>query len=363
MTEPSPQPSHQPSPQSSPEPTPGSPVGSDLAGALEAVEAFVLGEAPHLTRVQVSERAGVPVAEAEALWRLLGFAHTADDEVVFTDSDVEALRLAHDLRELGVLADDTTAALVRTWGRSFARLADWQTSLLTRVAAERTGADPAQTYAELAGEVLPRVDRLQSYVWRRHLSAAASRLLAVASPDSPTQRLAVVFVDIVGFTSRSRTLAEGELVGWIEAFEDTCTAVVTDHGGHVIKTIGDEVLLVADDPVAAAEIALDLVARGADEEDPFPQVRAGLAYGDVVARLGDVFGPTVNVAARLTSLARPGSVLVDTGAHEALGAGEEDDDHGDPAGGGEPRAYRFRRLRRVSVKGYSHLQAYALRRG
>ena len=86
----------------------------------------------------------------------------------------------------------------------------------------------------------------------------------------------------------------------------------------MIKTIGDEILFVADDPRAAAEVALQVTERGADEDDQFPQVRAGIAYGDVVSRLGDVFGPTVNIASRLTSVARPGTVLVDRGMHEVL---------------------------------------------
>ena len=154
------------------------------------------------------------------------------------------------------------------------------------------------------------------------------------------------FVDIVGFTSRSRSMADEELVRWIETFESRSTEVVLDHGGRVIKNIGDEVLLVADTPADAARIVHLLVSMGADDEDPFPAVRAGVAYGDVVTRLGDVLGPTVNIAARLTSLARPGTVLVDDGMHEAL----EDDPE-----------LAWRRLPRASVKGYSRLQAWALR--
>ena len=69
-----------------------------------------------------------------------------------------------------------------------------------------------------------------------------------------------------------------------------------------------------------------MTARGSDPDDEFPEVRAGVAYGDVVSRLGDVFGPTVNVASRLTSIARPGSVLIDQGAHDALTGDTEDSD-------------------------------------
>lgn len=349
------------------------------------MEELLLGALPHLTRGEVAERAGVPIEVAEQLWRLLGFARTEPDDLAFTESDVEALRLTRELIELGILGPDSQAALVRTWGRSYARLAEWQTSLLADLAV--ADADPGRRLAELAESVLPRVEALQSYVWRRHLASATGRALAVESPATPVVSLAVCFVDIVGYTSRSKALDQAELVGWLEQFEDAATGVVVDHGGRIIKTIGDEVLFVADRPVDAAEAALWLTARGADEADPFPAVRAGIAYGDVVSRLGDVFGPTVNLAARLTSVARPGTVLVDGGCHAALSGrtdnGEDDgdddgdavdDDSGGEAGGdaagtsspaGDEDAgtpYAFRRMRRVSVKGYARLPPWVLRR-
>lgn len=319
----------------------------DLSAALDTIEELVLGEAPHLTRVQVAQRAGVPLEIARELWRLLGFAEQDDDDVAFTEADVQALRYTRDLMKLGVLSPERQAALVRTWGRSFARLAEWQTRLLTDVALEHD--DPVEQVVSLTGEVLPRLETLQAYVWRQHLAKASRRMLTTESPGSDVTRLAVAFVDIVGFTSRSKELTDAELVAWIEFFEAECSACVHEHGGRVIKNIGDEVLFVAEDVAATADAALMLTTRGADHDDEFPSVRAGVAYGEVVARLGDVLGPTVNVASRLTSIARPGTVLVDDGAHERLVAGE------DPP-------FAFRKLRRTSVKGYERLQPWALRR-
>jgi adenylate cyclase len=318
----------------------------DLSAGLDAIEELILGEAPHLTRVQVAEQAGVPLDVARELWRLLGFAEQDDDDIAFTAADVLALRYSHDLMDLGILSPERQAALVRTWGRSFARLAEWQTRLLTEVALE--GDDPVERITSLTGEVMPRLETLQNYVWRQHLAKASRRMLTTDSLGSDVTQLAVVFVDIVGFTSRSKELSDAALVTWIEFFEAECSAVVQDHGGRVIKNIGDEVLFVADDPAAAAEAALVLTNRGADDDHNFPSVRAGLAYGEVVARLGDVLGPTVNIASRLTSIARPGSVLVDDGAHERLTA--------------DDAPFAFRKLRRTSVKGYERLQPWALRR-
>ena len=103
----------------------GPPV--DLSAGLESVEEIILGEKPHLTRVQVTEQAGVPLEVARELWRLLGLPERDDDDVAFTEADVQALRYTRDLMKLGVLSPERPAALVRTWGRSFARLAEWQT--------------------------------------------------------------------------------------------------------------------------------------------------------------------------------------------------------------------------------------------
>jgi adenylate cyclase len=324
-------------------------------GALDDVEGYLLGEEPTLTRLEVAERSGVPIEVAEELWRLLGFPRHSDDERAFTPADVDALRLTHDLMELGILSPDRMSALTRTWGRSFARLAEWQVGLLATLTAE-AGADPAESLTRLADEVLPRVDELQSWAWRRHLSAAANRMLAVAAAGE-TAEMAVVFVDIVGYTSRSRTLSETGLAQWLEAFESGAAQLAVEHGGRIIKNIGDEVLIVADDAAAGADIALELTRRGADDDDEFPPVRAGLAYGDVVNRLGDVFGPVVNVASRLTSVARPGTVLVDEGAYRALWGAPD----GEGADESSTAAYSFRRIRRLSVKGYSRLRAWALR--
>lgn len=305
---------------------------------------------PTLTRAEVAEQAGVPLAVAEQLWHLLGFPHAEEHQTAFTSADVEALRLTDQLMRLGILSGDRQSALVRTWGRAFARLAEWQVSLLADVARER-GGDATAEMLTLADDVIPQVEALQSYAWRRHLGSAASRLLADApgadAAAGETSTLAVGFVDIVGYTSRSKELDEQELVAWIETFEHESTGLVVDQGGRLIKSLGDAVMYVADSPVDAAEVALTLTERGEDEADPYPRVRAGLAYGEVVPRLGDVFGPVVNIASRLTSVARPGTVVVDAGAAEELG---------------EVAGLRVQRMRRTSVKGYAKLQPYALRR-
>ncbi|SEB95296.1 adenylate cyclase [Nocardioides exalbidus] len=329
------------------------------AEVAEAMGAFLLGEAPGLTQHEVAERAGVPIEVATTLWHQLGFPHHSDDDRAFAASDVEALRLASDLVQMGILPPDQQAALVRTWGRSYARLAEWQASLLAGLAAE--AGDPAAHLTELASDVLPRVEALQTYVWRRHLASAAQHLLEDSTAlTSAESELSVCFIDIVGYTAQSRRLDGAELVAWVDGFEQDTTTLVVDHGGQVIKTIGDEVLFTVADPAAAVEIALALTTRGDDEDDPFPAVRAGIAHGAVVRRLGDVFGSTVNAASRLTSAARPGSVLVDAGVHAALTAAGDEAHEDAPEEDPEAR-WRWRRLRRISAKGFRNLEAWRVR--
>lgn len=342
---------------------------ADDGGVLGALEEHLIGEAPSLTQQQVADQAGVSIETARELWHLLGFAHVPDDAVAFSAADVRALQHTRDLIGMGILGQDRQDGLVRTWGRSFARLADWQVTLLADVAAE-AGADPTEGLLAISGEVMPRVEELQAYAWRRHLLGASSRMLADPGGQAggASTQLAVCFVDIVGYTSRSRTLTDRELVTWLESFESAVLTLTVDRGGRIIKNIGDELLIVADDPAAMADVALELTRRGADPDDDFPAVRAGIAYGEVVTRLGDVFGPVVNIASRLTGVARPCTVLVDLGMHDALTAETHPADGADRTGGtdragdddaGGP-SYRLRRVRRVSVKGYSRLHVWSL---
>lgn len=318
---------------------------------VNAIQRVLLGGDPTLNMFDVAAQADIDPSITRELWRLLGFPLAADSAVAYTTSDVEAVLVVMELMQLGVVSPESQAALVRTIARSSARLAGWQTRLLTE-AGEGISDDE---FVTLFAQVLPRIEKLQAYMWRRHLAAASAALLITEDSASAGTQLAVCFVDIVGYTSRSKELDETEFIDWIERFEAEVTSAVVDHGGQVVKTMGDEALFVVDDPRKAAEIGLVLTARGSNEGDPFPAVRVGIAYGNVVHRLGDVFGTTVNIAARLTSIGRPGTVIGDQGVHDLLCA-----DHAPPETHAADLA--FRRLRRRSVKGFSRLDGWAIRR-
>ncbi|MGH3244437.1 MAG: adenylate/guanylate cyclase domain-containing protein, partial [Spirillospora sp.] len=144
-----------------------------------------------------------------------------------------------------------------------------------------------------------------------------------ADPAAGLAHLAAGFADVVSFTRLSRRLDGDTLAAFIERFESTTAEIVAEEGGRVVKTLGDEVLFVASDPGAAAEIGLRIADRFNEDPD-FPRVRVGLAYGEVIQRLGDVFGTPVNLAARLTATAYPGTVLIDHALALALPPGTFD---------------------------------------
>ncbi len=121
--------------------------------------------------------------------------------------------------------------------------------------------------------------------------------------------MVVGFADLVGFTALSQQLPEDELAHVVGRFEAVAADVVSVHGGRLIKTIGDEVMFSADNPLAGAEIALGLSEQFRAEE-VVSDVRVGMAYGPVLQYEGDLYGPTVNLAHRIVGIAYPGSVVV-----------------------------------------------------
>jgi adenylate cyclase len=334
--------------------------GADVVGADEQrgrdepdtalqqrIERILLGGSRQYTRAQVAELSGVPAERASALWRALGFATQDDDAAVFTDGDVRALRITSELIRGGIVDPAIATSTARMIGQHMSRLAESQVHMLRDVLAANPelGTDERQL-ARLVEHLTPELEALQDFVWRRHLAANSVRVLVSPDEDLDERRQVVGFADMVGFTSLTRRSTEAELVAVVDRFDALAADIVADNHGRIVKMLGDEVLFVADTPVDAAEIALTLLDH-AEHEDGVPSLRAGLAYGRVLSRFGDVYGSVVNIASRLTSVARPGTVLVDLEMSEAL----QD----------EPE-YALRPRRPVSVRGYARLRSAALRR-
>ena len=316
----------------------------------ERLERLVLGGARRYTRIDVEVRSGVERERNERLWRALGFADVDDSDVVFTEADVEALKLIDGLVTSGLIAPNVEAAVARAAGQALSRLAEWEIGLLNDFVVPKTGngtvTPDEEAVLQFAETLLPIMEQLHSYVWRRHVAAVAGRALAASPDELESNTLVVGFADVVAYTRLTRNLPDSELAELIERFESTVADVIAARSGRVIKMLGDEVLFAASDPAAAAVIALDLLdAIVVDGE--LPNVRIGMARGNVLSRFGDVYGPVVNVASRLTSAAKPGTILVDVDLATVLA------DRPD---------LRLYRRRPMAVRGYGSLPSWRLTR-
>ena len=328
----------------------------------ELLEKAFLGEAAHLTQEQVEQTAeDFPAEQIRGLWRALGFVDAQPDELRFTEADVEALRLSQRLASDELIGPGVSESVARTVGQAMSRLAEAQIQLIS----EQLAADPgltelarqhpedlARQLSDRFASLLPELEWLIAYAWRRHMLAAVERALASSSRDLTDNACAVGFCDIVGYTRAVRDMPSEDLSALVATFERVTSDVVVGLDGRIVKTLGDEAMFTTTDAVHAARIGLALTDSFA-ELDAVPPVRVGLAYGPTLAHGGDIFGPVVNIASRCTGIARPGTVVCDRELAGQLEVAAED---------GRELGLTVTRLRTVRVRGYAHLAPYLIRR-
>ncbi|MGH3726181.1 MAG: adenylate/guanylate cyclase domain-containing protein [Mycobacterium sp.] len=324
----------------------------ELSEVVDAtIEQSLLGGPRQYTRTQVAELSGVTIERARKLWVALGFAAASgDDEVAFTNADIAAVRTFAALGPVAAAGEQSQIAAARTLGQAMARLAEWQADLITQEIENRIATEGSEPTPELninaVARTIETLTELQEYAWQRHLAAA---LVRSVESGGTTRQLLVGFADMVGYTRLSRHLEAEELTNLLEAFETALTEAITAHGGWVIKNVGDEVMFAAAGAHEGVRIALAMntaITEAAQTIPDMPQIRVGLAFGPVLTRFGDLYGTVVNTAARLTGVARPGTVLLDDGAAAALGDHDE---------------FVLRHLRGVRVKGFSRLGSHVVR--
>jgi adenylate cyclase len=154
----------------------------------------------------------------------------------------------------------------------------------------------------------------------RHSALGTIRADVVAAGAYGELRdIAVGFVDVASSTELAQRVDPAELAALVADFDRASLGAATRHGARVVKTIGDEVMLAADDPAAVCGAALDLVAH-VHAHERWTEARAGVAYGAVLDQDGDYFGPVVNRAARLVEAAPDGMVMADASSGAALTA-------------------------------------------
>ncbi|QRY64236.1 adenylate/guanylate cyclase domain-containing protein [Gordonia sp. PDNC005] len=316
----------------------------DTRALAEAVESILLGGDRTLSPNDLADRTGIDADYSRRLWRSMGFPITDDDAITLTDRDLAAMQRVKHALDLDVVSPATMTALARQTGQVFSQLAESEGDELFRVALAAVDDGPGGKDALvqlLADDLLPLIESIHAYVWRRQLAAYVARTVARYERSGTADvDVTVGFADISGFTSLSRHATASDLAGLLELFESVATDAVGAHDGRVVKLIGDAVLFTTAEPAEGIAIAADLLGQWPSD---WPPVRAGLATGTVLRRVGDVFGPTVNIASRLTSLSRPNEIRVDERTATAL-AGR----------------HRFVEQDPQDVRGYDSLRSWTL---
>lgn len=221
----------------------------------------------------------------------------------------------------GMFGRDATLAFVRVVGRVSQQIGDAARSLFATALVEEAGPgavtelelSQANEVAWTAYQSIPRV--LEHLV----LDRAGGRLDLITGILEGDLRQAVAFVDLVGSTEWAARVDPRRHAAALARFEAAAWEAAATRGGRLVKLIGDEAMVVGDDPEMACAIAWDLCCWAAADPD-LPEARAGVAHGPVVARAGDYFGPVVNLAARVRGEAPAGSVVATAEAAAALPA-------------------------------------------
>lgn len=289
----------------------------------QAMARRLLGAPQVMTLSEAAEAAGVAPDRVLRYWRALGLTDPNDDEQVFTNDDVRAFGVLAKLESDVEPEGEIGAALLRALGHHMSRLASWHVMAMEERAQRAamssgdTSSDVVRTGVSYILDHVEDLDDLVRHAWRRQLTEIGTWRLGRVAENAQKLRLSVGFADMVSFTSLSRTLEPDDLARLVTRFELIAMDVVLRRRGRVIKLVGDAVLFVADSPLQGAAIACEL-SSALSEKNKLPAVRVGMATGEVVSRLGDIFGQPVNVASRLTDQAAPGSVLVDTATAAAV---------------------------------------------
>jgi class 3 adenylate cyclase len=268
-----------------------------------------------------AESIGVPIADVEHAWAILGLTVEDSDTRVLTQADVDALATWVEMRAR--LGQEATDGYMRVVGATLARLAEAVSSVI-RASAPRlwlgdTGDEltTARAYQEVAGFV-PRLGSMIDAIHRHHLVSTRTFIEGVErGPSAASILCGVGFADLSGFTALTQTLTPAELSAMLTEFGNAVSDVVHADGGRVVKFLGDAVMWVSPQPERLAVAALDLVQHPRAHEAGL-QVRAGLAYGAILTLNGDYFGNAVNLAARLVAAAAPGQILASAEVHEQL---------------------------------------------
>ncbi|HET7119654.1 MAG TPA: adenylate cyclase regulatory domain-containing protein [Solirubrobacterales bacterium] len=293
---------------------------------LLPVERAVAGEGPRYTAREVADLAGVDLDTLQRFRAALGIPYGDPDERRGTEADLEAARLTKAFLDTG-LPEDGMLQVARTIGMGTARIAEANRELVIRTLTQPgdTERDVALRFAAAAKYMLPLAGPTVVYALQAHMLEQIRRdVIGAADLESGeiggTVELTVCFADLVEFTRLGEEIAAEELGMVAGRLEEMATAVA-EPPVRLVKTIGDEVMLISTEAEPMVDAALRLIEAAEAEGQQFPWLRAGLSTGPTLPQSGDYYGRSVNLASRVTGIARPGSVVLDEATKDAAGEG------------------------------------------
>jgi adenylate cyclase len=302
-------------------------IRSELAPMLLPVRRALGDDGNHVSARTISEVHGIDVELLLRIMGALGLPKVDDpDAVIHLRADAEAAAHQQQLIELGLDADRVVLMVRRlAEGLSRAVPAIRYGVMSTFLHPGITELQVAKAHEALARQVAPLLGPMICDILFVQLRRAvegeelnASERAAGALPGA--RLLAVAFADMVGFTRLGEAVPPEDLVRLVERLGDLTRGIVNPPV-RLVKTIGDAVMLICPDPVKLVDAMLEL-SEAAERDETLPDLRIGIASGWAVSRARDWFGSPVNVASRITDVARPGAVLVAGSARDAVGDAE-----------------------------------------
>jgi adenylate cyclase len=281
----------------------------------------VIGGHARYTAREAAELTGVELEVLRSMRRAMGLPVPAEDEPVFTEEDVEAIRTGEIAKQVGI-SDEQVTELTRTLGRGLAPAAEAMRSLVMELVIEPGVGEYelARRYADAVAALAPTVGPLVTNLLTAQLRQMAQSEAITAAERSGgrlpgSREVAICFADLVGFT-RLGELVPPEDLGHLAARLEAITAEIVEPPVRLVKTIGDAVMLASAEPMPLLDAGLSLLDAADTEGEDFPQLRVGSAFGPALSRAGDWFGRPVNLASRITQIARPGSLLAEREVRE-----------------------------------------------
>jgi adenylate cyclase len=273
-------------------------------------------EQPQRTLRDASSETGLEEALIERFWASIGLAPASFESL--TEEDLEALRYVESVLDSGFPLV-AFLQLCRVYGQALSQIADAEVRLFHLYVHEplmREGVPGLQMAEEMEGlarDLLPLASPLMDYVHRSFLQHFVAQDVVGHMEDELEEsdiergrvRVAIAFADLAGYTRFTEEEGEEEALSLVERFVEGVTNTLPDDA-RVVKTIGDEVMVVGNDIQALVDWAVGYV--GLFEERPEPRI--GLHWGTTLYRDGDYFGREINLASRVVARARGGEVLV-----------------------------------------------------